>query len=761
MTRGPRALRREVLNARGVEAAPLGAAGLLSDCLREAGAEVVAKGSANGSLQRTDLSRTSLTIESSERTEIEALKAQLDEKTRSLKALQRNYDSVSSVGATDRNELTNLRKVYAEVEQELHNLQKDNDRLGKELQVAREDIAGKQADTEQSKQQLAQKVAATERKSADLQAALDAGKCQNQQLQELLRAQRSTCQALEKQAQEAGRAGERARDELAEVQAAAQSKEKLLKDAEVQLMELRQRCATLDSEMQGREGTLQSKLHATHEQLQDVHAKWTCAEEKLARQQAELQEQRAETQKLGTALAQCGIEAEAAHLREQAGEARLRELDKQREDEVMSLRAALDEQRALVAAVRKELTNDQEGRAAAEIAHAAAEQRLQEAEALRRQQQEESQLARRRELADLQAQLAAAQGVATDQLQAEKAKAVHALEEQIRARDADFERQQKDLDSLAAERQRLAEEASRLAGREREAGSRAATLEGRGQELTRELEAERRRAGSLEDGLREAKLRLRAHEAELATAHRDAESQRQSQEALAAERDALREAMAEAVQRRGVVERECDALRVSSTAARAADEEETRGRAAAEGELKAKIAEHEALAVEFAAERDALRAALADSVEQRGAAQKENDALRISLEDARAEERRSEEAALSRTVATDELRRKVAEQEQELAGAAQLRERLAGLEADLATVRNDAETLRAEAKRWGEKAALLEADQGTACARLRRAEANVELLESQLEEVQREVEQLQADVEAKERRLAAVTGRAT
>ena len=122
--------------------ASLKGAGGLSDCLAHAGKDVIAK--SNGGLMRTDLSRTSFdspqAIEQHRPSSggITALRAELEEKTRALKALQRNYDSLASVGAGDREELAALRKIREGSESELHVLQKDNDRLSKELALARD-----------------------------------------------------------------------------------------------------------------------------------------------------------------------------------------------------------------------------------------------------------------------------------------------------------------------------------------------------------------------------------------------------------------------------------------------------------------------------------------------------------------------------------------------------------------------------------------------------------------------------------------------
>ncbi|CAK0834688.1 unnamed protein product, partial [Prorocentrum cordatum] len=107
--RAPRALRSEVQHARGLEAA---AGAVLSDCLREAGADVVTRGSC-GRLLKTDVSPGALAdgLEA-------ALRAEIGEKTRALQALQRNYESISSLSAGQAQELSQLRGALKDVVQQ-------------------------------------------------------------------------------------------------------------------------------------------------------------------------------------------------------------------------------------------------------------------------------------------------------------------------------------------------------------------------------------------------------------------------------------------------------------------------------------------------------------------------------------------------------------------------------------------------------------------------------------------------------------------
>ncbi|CAE8694233.1 unnamed protein product, partial [Polarella glacialis] len=201
MTRGPRGLRSEVQHTRGYGGEDI------SGCLRDAGAEVVAK--SQGSLMKTDLSRP-MAMAGGETSELLALRAELEDRNRAFKALQRNYDSVSSVGAADREELQMLRKRYTDFDKEALDLQKDNDRLNKQLR----DQSQQQSAASGDRQQLEQRASQAERKVKDLQEAATDAKKQLKDLQEMLKSERDKAQAIAKQLTLSQRAAESRGQEL-------------------------------------------------------------------------------------------------------------------------------------------------------------------------------------------------------------------------------------------------------------------------------------------------------------------------------------------------------------------------------------------------------------------------------------------------------------------------------------------------------------------------------------------------------------------
>jgi len=156
----------------------------LSECLRDVGAEVIAKGS-QGTLIKTDIARggTATTETGLNSGDLTLLRFELEEKTKALKALQRNYDSVSSVGASDREELQRLRSISDGQDRELHELRKESDRL-KQLLAAKD---SEKVSFNDERNRLEHRAQTAERRQTELQDALKEAKENSKSLQELLR----------------------------------------------------------------------------------------------------------------------------------------------------------------------------------------------------------------------------------------------------------------------------------------------------------------------------------------------------------------------------------------------------------------------------------------------------------------------------------------------------------------------------------------------------------------------------------------------
>jgi len=799
--------------------------GILSDCLQHAGADMVSKLSL-GALQRTDISKAGLAGEAaSGPNDLQILRAELEEKTRTLKTLQRHYESMSALLANEREELAGYRRAHGDHERECHDLRKENDQLSKDLTATRNGQAG--ADDERSRQQKQAGVA--EKKVLELQEVLKDSRAQVHGLQESLKASKKAEAAAET----------RARGMLAEAEA-----------------------KTLDAQRQNQRGAseLQNEVAKLQKALEMERASLASARDELAREtkcrdgaaaatvaaakakEDILKETRAQMHQLQESLraAKQAEDAAEARARGMLAEAEANTLEARRhghheaselQKELAELKTALDAERALVRSVQDELTLDGQSRDASRDATAAAaamaklrekeaEEHLQKLQLQLRAQKEENERNKRRELERLQEHLTANQRESVEQLQAEREQAVKALEDRLQAHEALFSQQREELTGkvggLASERRRLASEVKNLEEKERKASGRVGELLAREVDLETAVTAERSRAVALETSLAEAEAARLECERQLSTerahwkeqlrsqSHRteDLESAAEAQlnDALAAKNEAegalvaarreqamLGEALLETQQALKLIqdklqdsEQEHDSLRADmaalreSSAAIAAERDMLQG-AVADANQRLSAAETDCDGLRAAKDadasaaqsalRDASASAQATSAEAskalRQASASAQAALAAEQEAVRKAEMlrlKAEEIASGRATAVDELSRRVAEQESRLAAVAKLTKDLEEARSDLATARQESVAAREEAKHWGERAARIETEQGTSCARLKRSEANLELMRSELEEARSDNQQLTMDLDLQEQRHAARGG---
>lgn len=831
MTRGPHALRREVHNARSSSPMPNGA-GLLSDCLRDAGADLVSK--SKGGLQRTDISRTGLAAEVKlGPNETETLRAELDEKTRSLKTLQRHYESMSALLANEREELANFRRAHADHERECHELQKKADAAAADAAAAQ--LASSKARATQAE------TCQVEKKVAEMQEVLKDSRAQVQRLQEALRTEKSAGQATALQLQEARTALGKSQQDMAADGAAAERHRKSLEDLHAKLAMAESQGAKYkndSAQVEARMKVQQKEREALAADMNAANAKCRLADEKLSMLQLEVQNHRAEAKRLSEQLVAERGKSDAAKQGQDAAEARAhgmlaeaeantQEARKHGQHEISELQRQVAElkqkyeaEQALVASVRIELSQDAQSRqaavagaAAATAREKAAEERLKKLQAHLQTQRDENERIKQQELEKLQEHMTANQRKSAEELQAERDAAIKSLENQLCEHEAGSAKQQEELaakvGSLASERRRLTDEVARLGEKEREANKRVAELLMRELDFEEAVKAQKHKNVSLETSLTnseasrksseqklteerarwEEQLRNESHRAQgletetelrlreamaarnesegaLVAARREQEMLRtalaesdkcsrvaqdslrdvqqerdslqlavstlqEGSEALTSERDMLQKAVAEANERLSTAERDCDGL-ISAREAVAASAQLELDQASASARA-ALTAEQESARAALTAEQEAVRKA---------------EALRLL----------AEETAASRKSATDELSRRVAEQEKRLADAAKLSAELEAARTELVTTRRESVDARDDAKRWGERAAKIESEHGTSCSRLKRAEANLELLRSELEEAQSENQHLRTDLELKEQRLMAKGG---
>jgi len=171
---------------------------------------------------------------------------------------------------------------------------------------------------------------------------------------------------------------------------------------------------------------------------------------------------------------------------------------------------------------------------------------------------------------------------------------------------------------------------------------------------------------------------------------------------------------------------------------------------------------------EFSVERDMLQKVVADANQRLILAEQESDTMRAAKNAATksafaelsSEREAAREAQAQRRCAEEagnDARRLLGliekDQERHLADHARTQAELQRAKDELAAARSEAADAQKEAKRWGDKVRNAETGQGTTCARLKRAEAENELLRSELDEFKADNEQLRVDLELKEQRL--------
>lgn len=316
----------------------------VGDIFRGTGSEVVSKSQA--AFVKTDLSKPAV--------------RELEEQNRALKALQRNYDSVSSMAAADREELVRFQQKYEELERDFIQLRSEHRKL--QNQISEQETQHSASSGEQAR--LERQLKELQRGKAKLAEASEASDQQIKDLQQLLRAERSKTGALTLQLATAHKATEDRTKEAeglkqslaaktaeaasnAAALAAATDDLKLCKDqhglSEQQLEEEKRKVLQLEEKV----NELEIKQHAA-----ELHA--ATLEQHLSHLKKETETADAARQAEHSRL----TDLEARLTDEQARNLAAAQAAQRHSQELKQLRAVLDAEAGLLEAVRWEVGED-------------------------------------------------------------------------------------------------------------------------------------------------------------------------------------------------------------------------------------------------------------------------------------------------------------------------------------------------------------------------------------------------------------------